>query len=145
LQKPSEFAFITITNPSQIKDARKQTAIRRHARASTTGKTQQRRKRLKLVFDLPDAPPQATVEHSAVVAQSVDIVQNDDTANQASNEQESDSSSSPYDFSASVFKPIGAGRGLDPLHPFPFAVNSRLRDLTNFGLKPCTCSRQEHI
>jgi hypothetical protein len=135
-QKTPEFTFITITNPSQIKDSRKQTAIRRHARASTTSSKQQRRKRLKLVFDLPEAK----VKSNAAIVHSTDVAQKvlpEDEANIEHDPRSSSNSSfASHELSLAWLRPIGAGRGLAPLQPFPVVPSSRMRDLTNFGARP---------
>jgi hypothetical protein len=141
-RKAPEFAFITITNPSQIKDSRKQTVIRRHARASTSKSTisskQQRRKRLKLVFDLPEA----TVKSNAAILQSTNVAQKVATTgtDEANIEHDPKASSNPssksYELSLGWLRPIGAGRGLVPLQPFPVVPSVRMRDLTNFGSNP---------
>jgi hypothetical protein len=137
-QKQSEFAFITITNPSDLKDARKQTAIRRHARLSTNSSKKQRRKYTELVFDLSDAAPQITTEDNRASATSINAIQNVETTYGSNVEGgksgKSDSLPSLDGLSWTLLRPISSGRGLLPLQPFPTSANSRMRDLTNFGL-----------
>ena len=130
-QKPSKFAFVTITNPNDIKDSKKQTVIRRHARASTASSKQQRRKHAKLVFDLPDTTSQVTIETNATFVQS-----NKSSDKETVEDETIDHSDSltTYEMPWSSLRPLGAGRGLSPLQPFPVAVTSRDRDLVNFGL-----------
>jgi hypothetical protein len=129
-QKPSDFAFVTITNPNDIRDSKKQSVIRRHARASTTNSKQRRRQQIKLVFDLPDAASQVTTATNVtVLTSSVDTVENVESTSAVSNE-----SDTRRQLSFESLRPIGSGRGLHPFQPFPVAANARLRHLTNFSL-----------
>jgi hypothetical protein len=138
-QKPSQFAFISIQNPGDIKDSRKQAAIRRHARASTNRLKQQERKHLKVVFDLPDAASHVEAESHAAVLPSTNAFPNVETTHVSSVEHHSREQSgllpSWHELSTSYLRPIGSGRGLVPLKPFPVAADARIRDLTNFSMK----------
>jgi hypothetical protein len=140
-QKPSDFAFVTITNPSDIRDSKKQSVIRRHARASTTNSKRRRRQQIKLVFDLPDPASQVTAGSNVpVLASSVDTVENVESTSAVSIENDTG-----RHLSFESLRPIGSGRGLHPLQPFPVAANARLRHLTNFSLNLTPFNRSELI
>jgi hypothetical protein len=131
-RKPPKFAFITITNPTEIKDSRKKTTIRRHARASTNQPNIKRRKQFKLTFDIPYIESQDTgtvqptnlVQNEAIYVGSIGV--------DASGQTNRSSSSEPL--SLSLLRPLGSGRGLLPMQSFPVDANSRIRELTNFGM-----------
>jgi hypothetical protein len=136
-RKLSELAFVTITNPNHIKDSRIQTTVRRHARASTNRSKQNRRKNLKLVFELQAAESQLHTKGKTAIVKPTNDTQSDKTTYEVSIDDHIAEHTSLLFSSLSplnLLRPIGAGRGLDPLQPFPIAVDARMRDLVNFGL-----------
>jgi hypothetical protein len=135
-QKPSKFVFVTISNPGEIKDSKKQSVIRRHARASTLSSKPKRRNQIKLVFDLPDAASQVTTESNAT-SSPVHVVQSLEHTNEASiGDDMNGHSSSPSssDIPLDSLRPIGSGRGFLPSLTFPVAADLRVRHLTDFSL-----------
>jgi hypothetical protein len=134
-RKPPDFTFITITNPRDIKDSKRQTKIRRHARESTLRLKKQRQIPMKLVFDL-DSPVDA--DRNVLNDPQADALRQDAAPIVGSTEDDISASEDPP-FSSQMpsldfLRPIGAGRGLNPLQPFPDAVDARMRQLIDFGM-----------
>ncbi len=128
---PLDFAFITITNPKEIKDLKKQTKIRRHARESTIrAKGQRQRYQKTVVLELPESNFGNTL-----LDQPMNIMRGDaipiSEKGRDDIEEEEDPSTPFWTF----LRPIGHGRGLDPLAPFPTMVSARNRCLLDYGLK----------
>jgi hypothetical protein len=126
--KSPEFAFITLTNPKDFKDSKNLSKIRRHARESTIRAKHERRKHARnLVFELPDSRAQAQTESDTALFQPTIMTQSYGTSGLVENE--------PLLLSLGCLRPIGHGRGLSPLAPFPAATNSRIKHILNYGLK----------
>jgi hypothetical protein len=150
LQDSSEFAFVTITNPHDIKDPRTQSRIRRHARNKTSTSKRKRKQQIELVFDLSDAASGVRAGTSGTGwASSVDTGQSARSTGVVGNEHyigRYDTATCPPGYwSWDSLRPMGSGRGLDPLRPFPVAANGRLRHLINFGLNFTPVTRSELI
>jgi hypothetical protein len=121
LKKESpDFAFITITNPQDIKDPSKQTAIRRHARTNNSRSKNQRRKQTKIVFNLPAADSDKHEEIEEVVDNSYFDFNDASDASLGS-------------LALEYIRPLGAGRGMNPMAPFPIQLNSRMVQLVDFS------------
>jgi hypothetical protein len=126
--KPPEFAFITITNPKDIKDSKKLSKIRRHARESTIrAKHERRRQARNLVFDFPEPRAYAQTECETALVQPTNMTQSYVTSGMDEDHY--------LLLSSRCLRPIGHGRGVSPLAPFPTATNSRMKHILDYGLK----------
>jgi len=127
-----QFAFINITDPKDLTHADNQRTIRRHA--WDAGCPHKRRRRRNYTFDLSDFHPPASDYASIVPIQHVNNDhdrQKDEGLKKYLEEVERIPPSQylPID----CLRPLGAGRGLDPLAPFPIPSNSRIVQLIDFG------------
>lgn len=125
--KLPEFAFITITNPKDTKDPAKLSKIRRHARESTIRANHGRRKHARnLVFDLPEPRIQDKAGSNTTFVHPTNIAQSYMTSGM--------NQDGSLILSLGYLRPIGHGRGLSPLAPFPAATTSRINHMLNYGM-----------
>ena len=127
-----QFAFINITDPKDLTHADNQRIIRRHA--WDAGRPHKRRRRRNYTFDLSDFHPPATDYASIVPVQQVnnDHDRQKDEGLKKYLEEVERIPPSQY-LPIECLRPLGAGRGLDPLAPFPIPSNSRIVQLIDFG------------
>jgi hypothetical protein len=138
--EPPEFAFITVTNPQDIKSSKNQTKIRRYARRSTIGAKDQRRTRLrKIVFDLPESNSQSQSQSqlqsnsNMVLVPPTNIIRIDETLGFEWIRDDTVEDDERLSSSLSFLRPIGYGRSINPLAPLPTWANARIRHILNYG------------
>lgn len=145
LQKSPRFLFVTISNPDEIRDPTKQTTIRRHAKRDADRARKRRHK-----FQAGSLMLERGVKQSAV---SYPRVHCNTGAEQATGKQENrktdavhlpterppvtDHNTSPEllnnEFSSLDFlRPLGAGRGFNPLASYPVEPSSRKTQLLDY-------------
>src|ERR1051326_5268237 len=125
---PPTLEFVTITNPDEIKDPAKQRKVRRHARRRNRSVVSSSWKARSIVIDLPEVEPFAApgdiVNAGPPTAAYGRITLSDPT-------DPNNSISIPL--SLEFLRPIGAGRGLQSLAPFPIESNTRITQLVDFS------------
>lgn len=145
LQKSPRFLFVTISNPDEIRDPTKQTTIRRHAKRDADRARKRRHKiqaeslmlerRVKQSeVSYPrercntsaEQPPgkQKTQEADAVYlsTERPPVTDHDISPERLNNESSS----------LAFLRPLGAGRGFNPLAPYPVEPSSRKTQLLDY-------------
>ncbi|OCL09727.1 hypothetical protein AOQ84DRAFT_353898 [Glonium stellatum] len=132
--KASQFAFINITNPKDLTRADNQRTIRRHA--WDAGRPHGRRRRRNYTFDLSSFYLPAVNSASIVPVQQVDN-DREHQKHETSKIGFKEAEMVPHDQYPPIdyIRPLGAGRGLDPLAPFPVPSNPRIVQLIDFAQK----------
>jgi hypothetical protein len=147
VDKSPRFVFVSICNPRDIRDPKKQKVIRRHARRDVE-RNNRSKKQLEFFRSAyiaePAAEPimrtqtaallqvkeQGTQEHQQHV---VGRIFNDDQASSATLQHAS------LDF----LRPIGAGQGFNPFAPLPIKTTPRTAQLLDYRMAPSpSCAYQ---
>jgi hypothetical protein len=125
-----KFIFVTINNPKEIQDQKQQTAIRRHARKDA-GRKLQRRRGFEFVYE------PSTVKLSVDTCDSNIDTKTDLTIPDAKSVEASRTIHNvpitqilqPRLGSMASLRPLGSGRGFNPLAPFPVRSTPRVTQL----------------
>jgi hypothetical protein len=128
------FSFITIQNPSELKNKHRQSLIRRHAKRDTDrSKAQKYRSRVELLQAPRTAvkPQQVSCERSPDQADLGRPGPGKDASRQSELDYHDNEASTE---SLSFLRPLGAGRGLVPFANYPFEVTSRMVQLFDYSM-----------
>jgi len=134
------FTFITITNPKDIKDSNKQTAIRRQARTNAGRTKPKRGKPVRITFDLP--VEDSTISHNEEITPAIlptsEPEQEENTIVVQQNERLAlevrvAAFKAAKLISISTLRPMSITfLGTNPLAIFPLKTNERMRQLVSF-------------
>jgi hypothetical protein len=126
------FAFINVSDPKDLTRADNLRAIRSHAWDG--GHTHRRRRRGNFTFDLQGIYPENTnlATISPVRQGQIDFESHEDE-DRTADTRELEHIRPDRLFSIDYIRPRGAGRGYNPLTPFPIPSNSRIVQLMDFG------------
>jgi hypothetical protein len=120
-----KFVFVSINNPKDIRDPRKQTTIRRQAK-KMSGRKRQQRHELGFVFESGTKDPGTDSADLKPVRRPDTVVPEHSESN--NNLFEDQPSNSRIGFNVSL-RPLGAGRGLNPFASFPIKPTPRVVQL----------------
>jgi hypothetical protein len=122
-----KFVFVSINNPKDIRHPRNQTTIRRQAR-KVAGRKVQRRERFEFVPEYVTKNPDVECTDLIPVHRSEAVVL--ERKRSDGNTIDNKGVHSRIDFNISL-RPLGAGRGLNPLASFPIKSTPRVLQLIN--------------
>lgn len=153
LQKSPRFLFVTINNPDGIRDQTKQTAIRRHAKrdADRARKRSHKIQAESLMLERP--AKQSVVSYSRLRRntgaeeppgkqqnQKADVVYLSTERPPVTGHNNSHERLANEPSSLAFLRPLGAGRGFNPLMPYPVKLSSQKSQLLDYcmlySLKP---------